>query len=240
MIVVDRPTAADIEVASWQLAATVLRRQPQLRLLRGFPGGGQYDVLWLLGRDGDPCDIRLNRNGTIQVWGRSSAGPGGEWPPAGWAEYLAGDREEFALRLQSAAGLVPRRRALPPVPHTVVVGVLAAIAERVARGMRRVDVQLGYIDTSGYGGGPNPAFAAFDIDRSLLAARADDLFGEAGYRFWIVFVEGLPVLALETSQALAWRVPGGHHLDVMQVFAENGRRHQQVAAALLGWAEVQL
>lgn len=240
MIAVDRLTDADIEVASWQLAATVLRRQPQLRLLRGFPGGGQYDVLWLLGRDGDPCDIRLNRNGTIQVCGRSAAGPSGEWPPTGWDEYLAGDREEFALRLQAAAGLVPRRRALPPVPHTVVVGVLAAIAERIARGVHRVDVQLGYIDTSGHGGGANPALAAFDIDRTLLAASADDLFGEPGYRFWIVFVDGLPVLTFETSQALAWRAPRGDRLDLIQVLEEKGRRYSQAASALMAWAEVQL
>lgn len=64
---VGRLTKADIEVASWRLAATLLCRQPQLQLLRAFPGGGQYDVLWVLGRDGDPCDIRLNRNGSIQV-----------------------------------------------------------------------------------------------------------------------------------------------------------------------------
>ena len=161
-------------------------------------------------------------------------------PPIGWAEYLGGDREEFALRLQASAGLAPRRRALPPVPHTLVVGVLAALAERAANGMHRVDIQLGYIDTSGYGGRPNPALTAFDVDPSLLVVRADDLFGEPGYRFWIVFVDGMPLLAFETSQALVWRAPGGDRLDVMQMFEEKGRRYSRTASALLAWAEVQL
>lgn len=38
-----------LEAASWRLASELVRRHPQsTRLIRAFPGDGQYDVLWIL------------------------------------------------------------------------------------------------------------------------------------------------------------------------------------------------
>ena len=80
-----------VHAASWRLASEFARRHPrEVRLLRGFPGGGQYDVLWLLGNQG-VGDVRLNRHGTIQIASRFDGRELIEWEPVSWEEYVAAD-----------------------------------------------------------------------------------------------------------------------------------------------------
>ena len=63
--------ASGLEALSWQLASELMRRHPVgTRLIRAHPGGGQYDLLWILDSTGGRGDIRLNRAGTIQIHGR--------------------------------------------------------------------------------------------------------------------------------------------------------------------------
>lgn len=57
-----------LEAVSWRLASELVRRHPDTtRLIRGHPGGGQSDCLWILPTASEHGDIRLNRHGTIQV-----------------------------------------------------------------------------------------------------------------------------------------------------------------------------
>ena len=91
----DLVDAAVREAASWQLASELVRRHPGcIRLFRGHPGGGQYDLLWLVQIPEGRGDIRLNRNGTIQVHGRFDDRGAIDWIPTGWDEYLASDPKE--------------------------------------------------------------------------------------------------------------------------------------------------
>src|SRR5579875_1503510 len=85
-----------VEAASWRLASELCRRHPgRARLFRGHPGGGMYDVLWIIGSGpGNHLDIRLNRVGTIQVHGRFDGCPP-EWPATPWDEYLRSDPRMF-------------------------------------------------------------------------------------------------------------------------------------------------
>lgn len=195
-----------LEAASWRLASELVRRHPDTaRLIRAHPGGGQSDCLWLLPTAGKTGDVRLNRNGTIQVLERFDGGPPGEWRPTEWDEYLRADPRGFLHRLEVAAGLPSPQQVPPATPTTLTYRVLAAVASTAIKSVHLVEIQPGFIDTSGYGGGPNDALALFSaIPAELLRARDDDFFGESGYRFWVVLRDEVPVLAVEQLEGLAW------------------------------------
>lgn len=221
------PDRLVIEVASWRLAAELMRRHPgAARLLRGHPGGGQYDLLWLL-LDALGREIRLNRAGTIQV----SSSVGSPWSPVAWDEFLATDLAEFVLRVERAVGWDSPARGRPVTPVTLTYRVIAELVAHLVGAGRRVVVEQGYVATSGYGGGPNPVLSSFGFPAELLARRADDLFGEPGYRFWIPMVDGAPVMAVEQGSATAFLV-GGDTVDVWSAYRAAGNRLGPVVASL--------
>lgn len=219
---VDRPNRQRIEVVSWRLASDLLRRHPgEARLIRGHPGGGQYDLLWLLGVD-SPVDVRLNREGTIQVWGCVSGSSDGDWRPATWADYLADDWLEFVRRLEQAVGWDSPARSRPVTETTLTYRVIAGLVEVMVAAGHRVEVQQGVVDSSGEGGGANPMLDAFDLPDDLLAARDHDLFEQAGYRFWVVLADGLPVTAFEQSTATMFSHHGNRPTDLMSRYRSSG------------------
>ena len=109
-----------LEAASWRLASELIRRHPTTtRLIRGHPGGGLADCLWVLpDASGSSGDVRLNRNGTIQVLERFDGLPG-DWEPTEWDEYFKADPREFLVRLEAGAGLTAPRR-LPEASATTL------------------------------------------------------------------------------------------------------------------------
>ena len=224
-----------LEAASWRLATELIRRHPDsTRLIRGFPGGGQNDVLWIQARESyEKGDLRLNRDGTIQVVKRFDGRSSDTWQPTSWDEYLRADPHDFLISLEAAAGL-PRPGQVPATsPTTLVLRILAAIASTAVKSVNAMDIQSGYIDTAGYGGGPNTALGAFPaIPADLVRPRDDDFCGQPGYRFWIVVREGNPILALEQTEGLAWT----RHHDVafrLMGLYEESRRHLLVTALKL-------
>ncbi|WP_375502610.1 hypothetical protein [uncultured Jatrophihabitans sp.] len=101
-----------IEAVSWRLASELHRRHPSTTgLLRWHPGGGQSDCLSLRSTSGEEGDIRLNRNGTIQVTARFD-GRAPTRPPTTWDDYLRADPRQFLHGLESDAGL-PAPSTLP-------------------------------------------------------------------------------------------------------------------------------
>lgn len=223
---------AVVEAASWHLASELVRRHPKsIRLIRGHPGGGQYDLLWLLQQPRGGGDVCLNRHGSIQVHGRFDGREAIEWAPTGWDQYLASDPKAFLLRLESAAGLPSPGRASPATETTLTYRILAEIAATAIGGWCHIDIQEGYIDTSGYGGGPNDVLGAFPIDQELLRVRDDDLFGEPGYRFWIVVRDGGPILAVEQTAGLVWTYGSIRPTNLMDLYRNC---HHNVAATT--WA----
>lgn len=219
---VERLDRQQIEVASWRLASDLLRRHPdEARLIRGHPGGGQYDLLWLLGVD-SPVDVRLNREGTIQVWGCVSGSSGADWRPASWADYLADDRLEFVRRLEQAVGWDSPARSRPATETTLTYRVIAGLLEVTVAARRRVEVHQGFIDTSGEGGGHNPILDAFDLPDESLAPRDGDLYGQAGYRFWVVAVDGLPMAAFEQTTAAVFSCHGNRPSNLMSRYRASG------------------
>lgn len=223
-----------LEAVSWRLASELMRRHPDtLRLIRAHPGGGLSDCLWLLPINGKGGDLRLNRNGTIQILERFDGRPADQWRPTDWEEYIGADPREFLHRLEVAAGLPAPPQVPPATPVTLTYRVLAAIASTAVKSVHPIDIQPGVIDTSGYGGGANKALDPFlAISDELLDPLDDDLNWEPGYRFWIVHRDDVPVLAFEQRAGLAWT---SHHTVSFSLMAlyEESRRHLLVTAMKL-------
>lgn len=223
-----------LEAVSWRLASELVRRHPDTtRLIRAHPGGGLSDCLWILPSTGDHGDIRLNRNGTIQVLERFDGRPADGWRPTEWEEYLGADPREFLHRLEIAAGLPMPHNVPSSTPTTLTYRILAAIAATAIKSVHPIEIQPGIIDTSGYGGGPNEALDAFSsIGAELLRPRDDDFYGEPGYRFWIVTRDDVPVLAFEQREGLAWTPHHSVAFPVQELYEES-RRHLLVTALKL-------
>lgn len=223
-----------IEAASWRLASELMRRHPKdVRLFRGHPGGGTYDVLWIIGIPEPGIDIRLNRAGTIQIHGRADGRLDISWPPTAWGEYLNADPKNFVERIERAAGWPVPKKVPPSTPVTLTYRVLAALAGFGAKTVHPIWVQQGYIDTSGYGGGPNSALGEFTIPDELITARPDDFLEEPGYRFWIPVRDDTPLAAIEQTTATAWFLDDSEPIDLMAAYRSMGKEPALVAATVL-------
>lgn len=228
-----------LEAVSWRLAAELVRRHPDtLRLIRGHPAGGQSDVLWIMTLDGTPGDVRLNRAGRIHILARFDDRADLEWEPVEWDEYIRADPREFVNRIEVAAGLPIPPHVPAARPTTLTYRVLAAIAATAIKSVHPVEIQQGFIDTSGYGGGPNPALSEFEIPRELLRTGPDDFYSEPGYRFWIVHRDGVPILALEQQTALAWAPHHQTAISVMDTYIKARRNVLVTAVDLLRQADL--
>jgi hypothetical protein len=207
------------EQLSWELASRLVARHPEsLRLLRAFPGGGQYDVLWVLGEDDRP-DIPMNRaEGTIQVHARAD-GRDPDWEPVDWPTYRRSDRERFLLELERAAGLVAPRTAPAVTPESLTYEVISALVQHGSHDLP-ITVSLGYVDSSSPmgGGGEDPRIHTFGFPEELLRARPDDRFDEPGYRFWIVERGDEPIVAFEQSCAQGRICASGAEVDTLALY----------------------
>jgi hypothetical protein len=228
-----------LEAVSWKLASELARRHPETtRLIRAHPGGGQSDCLWLLPIDDGTGDIRLNRNGTIQVLGRFDGLDARQWEPTEWETYLGADPRDFLHGLEVAAGLPIPKHVPSATPTTLVFRVLAAIASTAVKSVHPIEIQEGFIGSSGYNGGPNEALDTFAaIPRDLLRPRVADFFGEPGYRFWIVLRDQAPILAFEQSEGLAWTTHHDESFSVMEIFEQAHRSVLITALELLRHAD---
>jgi len=228
-----------LEAASWRLGSELVRRHPtRTRLFHGHPGGGQYDVLWVRSPSGsEGVDVPMNRNGTIQVHARFDGESVEDQLFISWDEYLRSDPRVFLDRLERAAGLPAVRKVPAATPMTLTYRVLAAIAASAVKSVHPIAIQPGFIDTSGYGGGPNGELDAFPVPADLLQPREDDPYGEPGLRFWIVLRDGAPVLAFEADAGIAWT---SHHPDgvnLMTVYNQNRRHLLATALGVLSRAD---
>jgi hypothetical protein len=116
---------------------------------------------------------------------------------------------------------------------TLTLRILAAIAASGVKSVHPIEIVPGLFDTSGYGGGPNEeAFASFSaIPRELRENQSEYLDGE--YRFWFVYRDGVPILAFEQGQALAWTQHRDAAWSLMDVYSESRRDLLVTALELL-------
>jgi hypothetical protein len=228
-----------LEAASWRLASELVRRHPNMtRVLRTHPGGGQYDCLTITTPTAQGGTIQLNRHGTIQVHERFDGRPVEGWEPAEWDDYLRAAPREFLDRLERASGLTRPANVPSSVPMTLTCRVLAALASTAVKSVHGIEIQPGYIDTSGYGGGPNETLDTFRaIPDDLRRTQDGDLFDEPGYRFWIVMRNDVPILAFEQNKGMAWTPHHPEGLDLMASYRRSRRNLLVVTLDLLRLAD---
>lgn len=228
-----------LEAASWRLASELVRRHPlTTRVLHTHPGGGQYDCLTVTSPTTNGGKIHLNRNGTIQVHQRFDDLSEPQWEPTSWDEYLRADPREFLDGLERAAGLPTPPHVPPSDPMTLTYRVLAALAASAVKSVHPIEIHSGYIDTSGYGGGPNDALDLFPaIPDELRRSRAADLFGEPGYRFWLVLRDRVPILAFEQDEGMAWTAHHAEGTDLLGLYELSRHNVLVVTLELLRMAD---
>lgn len=209
-----------LEAASWRLASELVRRHPlTTRVVLSHPGGGQYDCLTITSPTGDGGCVQLNRNGTIQVQDRFDGRPDAQWEPTDWDDYLRADPRAFLDQLERASGLPTPPHVPPSDPTTLTYRVLAVLAATAVKSVHPIEIQSGQFDTSGDVGGPNDALASFPaIPEDLRRAQDDDLFHQAGYRFWIVLRDRVPIIAFEQEEGMAWTQHHGEGFDLMGLY----------------------
>jgi hypothetical protein len=197
-----------LEAASWRLASELVRRHPvTTRMIHTHPGGGLYDCLTITSPTGDGGTVHLNRNGTIQVHARFDGRADERWEPTDWDDYLRADPRDFLDRLERACGLPSPAHVPSSTPATLTYRLLAALATTAVKSVHPIEIHSGQLDTSGHGSGPNVALDSFSgIPEERRRAQDNDLFRQAGYRFWIVLREHVPILAFLTRK-WAWRGP---------------------------------
>jgi len=120
---------------------------PRYRLIEGHPGGGQYDVLWLLPKSGEGPQVLMNRVGSIHVRTARServVEDLGVWDRLGSGEASVA---EIAKRIVDEVGAVEE-----PMLGAEGVAFLAEVARTVA--LFDIDWQIlaGWCDSSGHRG----------------------------------------------------------------------------------------
>jgi hypothetical protein len=222
-----------VEVASWRVAAELVRRYPGLTVIETHPGGGQYDCLSILGPSGH---LDLNRQGSAHVLEPFSPdAPGGPWADF-WDELAAApDPKETLDRLCALAGLPAMPVPPPATPASAAYGFVAAFLTHATFGRVRWECRNGYHDSAGMeGSGVNGGlFIPFPAAEEALGRHDDgDVLGQAAYRFWFLLREGKPKLCLEAPTGLAYDLAGAVH-DLLAL--HRSRRHTwQVVSRVAG------
>ncbi len=217
------------EIASWRIATELIRRHPKkLTILETHPGGGQYDCLTLIKRkldSGSPVRLMdMNRVGSLHVH-RTFADELDEpvhWSDI-WEEMSSIEDPKVLLdRIEAAIGL--SHHGKPPVSNGEVLAyrVITALLSTAAYGRVLWECRNGYVDTSGYGGGPEERyFADFPVTRAWLEDTPNMPFGIAHYGFWFLLRKDTPVLCLHVTGRVADRV--GNVYELVPLYQKYGR-----------------
>lgn len=220
-------------IASWRLAAELVRRYPHmLRIIETHPGGGQYDCLDLVEHQPPRpviTHLSLNRHG-------SAHGEHGTYAEV-WEHAVSTDDPRGLLdRLAALTNLPPVSHVPPSTPAVVVYRLIAAALAQAAFGRVKSECRSGYLDSSGMdGSGVREAwFAHFPEARHRLAASdANDVLGVPAYRFWFLLRDGEPQACLG-STGLAWDRTG-RQLDLWGAYALSRNLWDAVGALLRGF-----
>jgi hypothetical protein len=203
-----------------------------LTIIQTHPGGGQYDCLAVYESkqqtDAGPGHLRqildINRTGSMHI--------GGDALVTDWCdEFLAADNAHTLIKtMEHAVGMSAPARTPDATERTLTVRVLAALAWAGVNSKNWRPIESARFDSSeGVDEGLmiDDRLASAASDR-LSISLADDIRGQAAYRFWLVPC-GAGSALVETS-ATAW-LPNGEILDLMAMYRA-GQRPTQIAAAI--------
>jgi hypothetical protein len=224
-----------VEAASWRLASELVRRHPATTRIRHTqPGGGQYDCLAIVSAADDEGHVDLNRNGRIHLLQRFDGLAGPEFEPIEWDNYLQADPRAFVDDLERSIGLPTPSHVPPSTSRTLTYRVLAALAVTASKSVHPIEIQPGYWDTSGWGGGPNDALDSFPAIPDVVRRPGRD---DSGERFWVVLRDGVPILALHEDEGMAWAPHHDESFDLMDYFEQSRRNVLAVTVELLEFGD---
>lgn len=200
-----------VEALSWGLAARLVRRHPDLRIVEEHPGGGQYDCLTIVGRS-DAARIHLNRVGSGFVWAHG----GGSWQWAWrgiWDELTTRSDFRFGVELlEHHAGLERVAETPAAQPHTVTYRLIAHVlmSNLGSRAWR----------------------ASFDFGGETWTGMSIPSWVPLSEGCWMLHRNAEPVLALDCDRGLAVRVDG-RRFDLMAEYGRD-RRISTLIPTVLG------
>lgn len=169
-----------IVARSWWLATMLCRRHSDLTIIEYHPGGGQYDCLGLYSAVKREAIIDLNRDGSIH----RHLSKEGSLP---WADAFVDDHFDMVLTLERDLPQNTPIRTLPTSRKLLTYRVLEALASVSTTERFDWDIRSAYVDTSGYGGGPNTGlFTSFPGATENKESYGNHLLGDAEYGFWLL------------------------------------------------------
>ena len=200
----------------------MVRRHPGTRAIETHPGGGQSDCLELLlpsgGGKASANRIVLNRSGRAHFLTEAGTELSPTWSDF-WTDFMAADDPlQIVLRLEEYAQVDSPRRLSPSTPAVLTYRFIAAFLSHSVFGRETWECRNGFLDTSGDESALRRHwFAAFPgaAERSGQPT-ADDLLGQAAYRFWFLVRGDRPSLCLETN-GTAWDGEG-LEFDLMKLY----------------------
>lgn len=236
------------QALAWTVAAELVRRHPDDAIvLETHPGGGQYDCVTVCARSsgeesqwpgGWRTIVDMNKEPGGHLTHRSWHGQS-ERGRLNWLEVLLSEdlRAEVIEPIERAEGWPSPSTTPSTVGGSIGVRVLAAFATRVSLSRKPWILLNGYVDSSGGDGG-----ARDDLFRSIPSAdhdratrQADDLFGIPEYRYWFLVegetaLDGVPRLAVDTFNGLAYRPDGETAEDLLKLYREHSRLLDRVVS----------
>lgn len=164
-----------IDAASWAIATELTRAMPALRLFHTHPGGGQYDVLAVVGPG---VEVNVNRVGSIHVNGADDMTEHPELGYLRWQQRLvAGVTAGTIAKEVAAVAGIPWPSPRPKtVPHVLGYRVITRLLNARLSEPEEWTATTQFIDTSGEDGGvflevPSVEMSAIPANHVWLVTR---------------------------------------------------------------------
>ena len=164
-----------IDAASWAIATELTRAMPALRIFHTHPGGGQYDVLAVVGPG---VEISINRVGSIHVSGATDSTEHPDFGYLRWQQRLVAGVApvQIAREVAREAGIPWPSPRPKTVPHVLTYRVITRLLNARLSEAEEWTATTQFIDTSGEGGGvfvevPSAEMSAIPANHIWLVTR---------------------------------------------------------------------
>jgi len=221
-----------IIVQSWQIAAALVRKHPDLIVSEVHPGGGTYDALCVTSIDqmsptvsSARSQVMLNRVGSIQVLEGEDFAI--DWPmhPADEGVHL------IVEQLERAADWSPPAVTSSATPRSLAYRFIAATLELVLFDRGRWDARCEFLDTAG---GQIQASFLSEFPTAMEESRSVSLlgiWGEPESHFWAITRDGIAVAIVSIDGTLHRRK--GPTVNLVAAYSKHNRSIRRVTAVLL-------
>jgi len=233
------------EMASWQVAAELVRRHPnEFVVIETHPGGGQYDCLSIYERRGvgdRPRFLNFAHLNRIPRGHITSRGWGVDEKRLNWVDVLFADdlRNEIIIPLEDYGSIAPPAQTPPTTPSSIGVRLIAeALSLRVATRSPLVALN-GVHDSSNGSGIRGELFAEFQAITNVMSESDDfDIETVPAYRYWFVCVgadggsERRTLFGVDTWDGKLW-YKNESEVDLMDLYKDYGSDITTMASGVL-------